>query len=441
MCVILLCEDGVRPTDEILAKCHERNKYGVGAAWRETDANGRTVVRWRKGMDLDDIIALTPTLPFPFIIHFRYPSANTSMRKEATHPFPVSADVPLELEGIFDGPVLFHNGFWGEWRARILEAAIRSGAKIPTDSWTDSRALAWMGYHYGPGFFELINEKIAIIDPYSVELFGEFGTNGGWRKEDDIWYSNGDWKHERVVYGPSGWMQAKEEHKAKKDATGDAASKATTDATKSQGTGGSSPAHPFRIPCLNAGGTGAAKVGGAGGQGQADQQKCLPQAAQSAAQGAGKGDEGDRKAGHAADADAVIDASIVDLHSRPCFFCEKVKAGVSEDGLKICWECHHELRMRTDESLTVSQYPELDAECEQCSQVQVVPRKAIAITMEGNEWICGPCWVRLNRPRLVPRKTAEAVSTFTNADIVQTADLNLIQRRADAARGITRNPG
>ena len=180
MCVIAISDD-VRPTDEQVGKMFEANKYGAGIAWRE-----KGVVRWKKGMGLEEVTELCQKVPLPFVVHFRIPSAGGDS-KYLCHPFPVTADVPLELQGTTKGYVLFHNGHWNRWKESTLEAAVRSGTKVPGGKWSDTRAMAFHAHIYGSGILEMIDEKSVLFGPTKVEVFGQ------WSKEGGLWVSNRGW--------------------------------------------------------------------------------------------------------------------------------------------------------------------------------------------------------------------------------------------------------
>ena len=51
--------------------------------------------------------------------------------------------------------------------------------------WSDSRALAYLAYKTRRGFFNFIDEKVAIM-----EKNGEVNLYGDWKKHDTLWCSN-----------------------------------------------------------------------------------------------------------------------------------------------------------------------------------------------------------------------------------------------------------
>lgn len=194
MCVIAVAATE-RVTAEMAAKMNAANPHGAGIAWRDVDEDGKTpVVAWKKGLSLEEVTELCEKLPMPYVVHFRVPSCG-GPSKLLTHPFPVTKDVPLMLEGTTTGMVLFHNGHWSKYKDAMLEASIRSNNALPVGKWSDSRAMAWMAAHFGIGMLEFIDEKTVVFGPTDIELF----KTDGWDKVGKgIWVSNKYWENERV---------------------------------------------------------------------------------------------------------------------------------------------------------------------------------------------------------------------------------------------------
>lgn len=179
MCVVMLADE-VRPSEEMIQAAFDTNGDGCGIAWREGND-----VFWKKGItEVSEIKALIASKPLPQLIHFRIQTVG-GVVKRLTHPFPISPDAPLDLEGKIAGYVLAHNGHWGRWRDTILEATIKSGVKLPVGKWSDSRALAWFSGAFGLGMLELIDEKVIAFGPRSYHIFG---TN--WSYVDKVLCSN-----------------------------------------------------------------------------------------------------------------------------------------------------------------------------------------------------------------------------------------------------------
>lgn len=186
MCVIMVTEE-LRPTPEMVRKAWNANPHGFGIAWYEQD--GKTsYVRWQKGVTkVEEALALCANTPLPYVAHFRVASVG-GVKDVLTHPFIVSKTSPLMLKGRTRGCLLFHNGHWGVWAERALEAAINSNSLIPSGDWSDSRAMAWMISIYGPGFMEFLTEqKGVLISPERMHLFT---GKQGWERVNQVWCSN-----------------------------------------------------------------------------------------------------------------------------------------------------------------------------------------------------------------------------------------------------------
>lgn len=204
MCVIMMVGK-TRPTDEMITRAWNTNKDGGGVAWWEGEGKKREVV-WKKGiMKLEEMREILHRTPLPYVAHFRVASVG-GVLPTLTHPFGVDVTASIELEGRTPGAVLFHNGHWGNWSDRAMEAAINSNNQIPVGDWSDTRAIAWMSYIYGPGFFELLPSQRGIyMDTQKMEVF----TGGGWEQINDVWCSNDHFwtrnrshgTHQTTVYG------------------------------------------------------------------------------------------------------------------------------------------------------------------------------------------------------------------------------------------------
>jgi hypothetical protein len=181
MCVIMLAQR-VRPTEEMIDKAWDYNKDGAGFAWRQGNE-----VHFEKGiMEVGRVKELCAELPMPYVVHFRVASVG-GVKQTLTHPFIVSKDAPLPLVGKTKGGVLFHNGHWGDWNAKALEAAIHSNTRIPTGDWSDTRAIAWMISIYGAGFMEFLpTQRGVYFTAKDMDVF----TGPGWIRVNDVWCSN-----------------------------------------------------------------------------------------------------------------------------------------------------------------------------------------------------------------------------------------------------------
>lgn len=189
MCVIAAVDkSGKRPSPGQIDAMWQRNPEGGGLAWLD----GKKVV-FQKGLNLGEIQDLIKMVPQPFVAHFRISTCG-GVTKRLTHPFLVQDDCPLILKGATTSPVLFHNGVWGNWEKKMEDICIRTGWKIPTGIWSDSRAMAWIASHIGLGFLEFVaqgsGQRIVTLDPVEgINLYGDWK----FREQDKFWTSNDSW--------------------------------------------------------------------------------------------------------------------------------------------------------------------------------------------------------------------------------------------------------
>jgi len=171
-----------RPTPEMIDRAWDSNGDGGGVAWRE---NG--FVMFRKGiMNRKDFAELLAKTPMPYVAHFRVASVG-GVQKELTHPFPIELTAPITLVGKTKGYVLFHNGHWGSWNEKAMEAAIRSNKPVPFGDWSDTRAMAWLCSIYGHGFLNFLpSQKGILFGPKDMDIL----TGDGWTEINKVWCSN-----------------------------------------------------------------------------------------------------------------------------------------------------------------------------------------------------------------------------------------------------------
>lgn len=199
MCVIAVCKY-VRLTDEQVEQMWDSNPQGGGVAWRDEDENGVPIVRWHKWLDKEDMKNYNRDLPMPYVLHFRVASQDTSKSPQACHPFAIDEEASYDIEGQTPGHVMFHNGYWTNWRDKLQSLSLSGKIRIPSGPWSDSRGLALAAHHLGLGFLEMANEKVVALGPNTddVELFGKwymiknpddegqerpiFVSNTGWEK-------------------------------------------------------------------------------------------------------------------------------------------------------------------------------------------------------------------------------------------------------------------
>ncbi len=198
MCVIFINEF-IRPSEKQVEQAYEQNDAGAGIAWRDGGA-----VHYEKGLDLEGIKRLCAAVPLPFVAHFRIPSGTFPKRDDLCHPFPIEKTAPLALKGITKGGVLFHNGHWGKWQDLMLEATVRSGIKVPTGKWSDSRAMAFLTSIYGIGFLELLNDqRTAVLTPGNIDVTGMW-SRVSMPDNNFFWASNRQWDTVKAAYHATG---------------------------------------------------------------------------------------------------------------------------------------------------------------------------------------------------------------------------------------------
>jgi hypothetical protein len=176
MCVLWTCYRNLPPEEDIRAG-FELNSDGAGIAWFET----KTRVKWIKGLKtVEELLAALDGKPLPLIIHCRMASAGGSDLR-LTHPFPINTSAaPLSLQGEAKS-VIAHNGHWGDWETELKRAIYQSntGLKLPEGPWSDTRAMAWLTAHFGPGMLSLFPGKLAVMKNGEIYCYG-----GNWWHDD-----------------------------------------------------------------------------------------------------------------------------------------------------------------------------------------------------------------------------------------------------------------
>lgn len=403
MCVIFVA-DQERPTREMLELGRQHNNHATGIAWRgpSPDDEKKTVVHWKKGNDipLDEVIHLAETLPMPYVIHFRNASGGTSTRDGCAHPFPIDPKVPLYLTGNIAGFVLFHNGFWSNWKNNLLEAAMRSRLKVPTEPWSDSRGLAWMASHFGHGVLELIDEKVVTFGPNKIEIFG----SKDWKRINGVLCSNDSW--ERKIHTSSALPEHYRggRHQPHHGAHSNPHTPSTPNGTggeterKANGNatpGGGSQVTPFR---------GTAGAPGTSGTSEDTRGLSEQEAVQAGNEGARSVPRGtvlspsawarqinskDYRRGS-----SVADDMVPSFERGPCTGCKKRNAIVSEGGRQYCFDCWHSIFGYDADGREVGNRLYLTGRCEHCHD-----READSILVNPpRNWICGTCWHAAKRP-------------------------------------------
>ena len=193
MCVIFACKIK-KPSPKDLFLGEKVNPDGAGIAW----VRGKTVY-WKKNLKASDIVKLLPKVNLPLVIHFRLASVGGGS-SSLCHPFPITKDVPLSLEGKIKGSVLAHNGTWLEWRKICFQILLRKNIRCPDGLWSDSRAMAWIAAHYGIGVLHFIGEKVAVLSPKGLKIFGT-----GWELYNGMLVSNTHFLHSPKSWDFQSW--------------------------------------------------------------------------------------------------------------------------------------------------------------------------------------------------------------------------------------------
>lgn len=108
MCIILTCERGVRPSNDLIETCFSNNPDGAGIMWCESG-----MVETSKGFETaQQLIAAIEAVPVdtPLCIHMRIATSG-GIDATVCHPFPIcdSLDV-LHATDVECGAALMHNG-------------------------------------------------------------------------------------------------------------------------------------------------------------------------------------------------------------------------------------------------------------------------------------------------------------------------------------------
>lgn len=180
MCVIAVCKDRKMTKGEIKAS-DSRNSDGIGVAWGDGQ-----FCHFKKGMEVEEFKEWYSTFEFrPHVVHFRLSSVG-EVCTELTHPFIVSVESTIKLEGKVKSPVLFHNGTFSDWSTWLISLYLKSRRKIPKGPWSDSRVIAVMVHFLGVHVLEVLGGRYAVVHPSGTIL-----TVGSYASvKDDIEFSS-----------------------------------------------------------------------------------------------------------------------------------------------------------------------------------------------------------------------------------------------------------
>ncbi len=181
MCIILIAEKE-KPSLEILEKCEQTNSHGIGIAW----LNDNNLAEYRKNITLEKTYELTQSLELPFCVHMRLASCG-GHSELLCHPFEVSKDSPLKLEGECE-KLLMHNGHVHGWEKFLAAKGIYL-EKDSKEPMSDTRAIA-MIIAENERFLSLLDGNFVLFDGpnHKIKMYGNF------TEENGIHFSNMHWK-------------------------------------------------------------------------------------------------------------------------------------------------------------------------------------------------------------------------------------------------------
>lgn len=198
MCCIASCVDE-KPTLDQIHRMYDDNSHGASISW----INKKGLAQYKKGLSEDEVFKLVRETPLPFVLHFRQSSfSKDKENKLLNHPFEVTIDSPLRLEGEAE-KLLIHNGTIREYDLMLATANIQVGKDEPM---TDTRAIAMMMAKDNEKLPWRIPGKFVLID--STRDKGKFRLTGDFTLEGGILYSNLSWKwgNKSFYNNPSGGL-------------------------------------------------------------------------------------------------------------------------------------------------------------------------------------------------------------------------------------------
>jgi len=397
MCVIAVCEHA-RLTDEQVNLMWEANKFGGGVAWRDKDSDGRDVVKWEKGLTREQMVEFNKTLPLPYVLHFRIPSTGTSQSYLACHPFQIDENATIGFEGQAPpregdavrettGYVLFHNGFWSQWKDKLQTIAFNGYRFLPGGPWSDSRGLAWAAHHLGFGLLEMIDERVVCFGPgeFDIEVFGSWSViknpdeNG---EEQKILVSNKSWEKSTPPYYTGGGRHHQHGGSQGQGASGSSTPVLVRDHRRVQGVLPAPPAE--NVESMQAGGPDAAGVSFRGTEGNSGGKATDGSAVQEQVQ------EGSEEAGSGSNQAVRGAVEGADSLKKKCHGCKKpTRSGNIFNSLWFCWQCWAERTQHINNAK-----PFIGT----CSVCRV--NSSSAKLVETDKWICNTCWETNNKPKI-----------------------------------------
>ncbi len=187
MCVIAVSPAGQKVSREVFERMWRSNDDGFGMMYRSREGVGIV-----KGLlDMEEAWEQYALLPegVPHVLHFRL-ATHGGVKPELTHPFLVHEESPIAQVGVFERPVLAHNGVWSLHALKAKEVKLKGPV-------SDTRVLAaWIGRlakerplrevlerHY----YEVLSAgRVVVMDPATWRLH----LVGHWIREGSLLFSN-----------------------------------------------------------------------------------------------------------------------------------------------------------------------------------------------------------------------------------------------------------
>jgi hypothetical protein len=178
MCLLMISTTG-RPKKEYIENGFRNNPDGCGYSWFGDDG----LVHWKKNVTLEEAIKASEELPIGFCMHMRWASIGP-VTPGLCHPFPITKNVSLALEGSAKA-VLYQNGTFQGYN-NILMNHLSSRLVMPRGPFSDSRAIAFLLSIHGVNLLKLLDSAGKFV----VQTEGKNLGFGDFIEESGMKYSN-----------------------------------------------------------------------------------------------------------------------------------------------------------------------------------------------------------------------------------------------------------